>query len=37
MMSFLLFDGEYAAELIELGHHDAERSEDELAALFVDD
>lgn len=36
MMSFLLFDGEYAAELIELGQHDAELAENELAALFLD-
>jgi NTE family protein len=37
MMSFLLFDGDYAAELIELGRHDAELCENELAALFLDD
>ena len=37
MMSFLLFDGDYAAELIELGAHDAERMENELAALFLDE
>ena len=36
-MSFLLFDGNYAADLIELGHNDAERVENELAALFLDD
>ena len=37
LMSFLLFDGNYAADLIELGHNDAERVENELAALFLDD
>jgi NTE family protein len=36
LMSFLLFDGDYAADLIDLGHHDAEQCESELAALFVD-
>ena len=36
MMSFLLFDGDYAADLIDLGQHDAEQYESELAALFVE-
>jgi hypothetical protein len=29
-----LFDGDFAAELIELGRRDAAKKEDELAALF---
>lgn len=35
-MSYLLFDGGYAQELMELGRSDAARSEDALAALFTD-
>jgi NTE family protein len=34
LLSYLLFDGEFAAELIELGRSDAAKKEDELAALF---
>ncbi len=38
LLSYLLFDGEYAAQLIDMGRRDAARKEDELAALFsVDD
>lgn len=36
LMSYLLFDGEYAAELSALGRSDAERAEEQLAALFTD-
>ena len=33
-MSYLLFDGEYAAELIDLGYRDAEAMEPELFRFF---
>ncbi|WP_428265979.1 patatin-like phospholipase family protein [Haliangium sp.] len=34
LLSYLLFDGNYAAELIRLGYEDAARQEDELLAFF---
>ncbi len=34
LLSYLLFDGGFAADLIELGRRDAQAKEDELAALF---
>ncbi|MBK7538679.1 MAG: patatin-like phospholipase family protein [Myxococcales bacterium] len=38
LLSYLLFDGDYAAQLIDMGRRDAARKEDALAELFsVDD
>lgn len=36
LLSYLLFDESYARRLIELGHHDAQAKEAELAAFFTD-
>jgi len=37
LLSYLLFDATYARRLAELGHHDAERQEEALAAFFSDE
>jgi len=34
LLSYLLFDGDFAADLIDLGRQDAAKKEDELASLF---
>jgi NTE family protein len=34
LLSYLLFDGDFAADLIDLGRRDAAKKEDDLAALF---
>ena len=34
LLSYVLFDGDFASELIDLGRRDAAKKEDELAALF---
>ena len=34
LLSYLLFDGDFAADLIDLGRRDAAKKEDELASLF---
>ncbi len=35
LLTYLLFDGEFAKKLIDLGHRDAARREEELARFFV--
>jgi NTE family protein len=37
LLSYLLFEGEYAAELMDLGRSDAERHEEELLRFFSDE
>ncbi|MEM9489559.1 MAG: patatin-like phospholipase family protein, partial [Myxococcota bacterium] len=37
LLSYLLFDGNYAAELIDLGYRDAMAQEDALVAFFTED
>ena len=34
LLSYLLFDGEFAGRLIDLGRHDAKLHHEELCALF---
>ena len=34
LLSYLLFDGEYCSQLIDLGRSDAAKKSEELAALF---
>ena len=36
LLSYLLFDGEFCAPLVELGHADARAQEEELVAFFTD-
>jgi hypothetical protein len=36
-MSYLLFDGDYASDLIELGMADAARNEEKLARFFIEE